>query len=43
MMVLQFRYFIILHDSSEGFMSYKHSKEETQTHLAKFKLKKEEN
>jgi len=41
--VLQFRYFIMLHDSSEKFMSHKHYKEGTQTHLAKFKLKKEEN
>jgi len=40
MIVLEFRYFIILHDSSEKFMSHKHYKEGTQTHLAKFKLKK---
>jgi hypothetical protein len=41
--VLQFRYFIIVHDSSEKFMSQNHYKEGTQTHLAKFELKKEEN
>jgi len=39
MIVLQLRYFIILHDSSEKFVSYKQG---TQTHLAKFKFKKEE-
>ena len=37
MIVLQFRYFIILHENSENFVSYKQGK---QTHLAKFKFKK---
>ena len=40
MIVLQFRYFIILHDRSENFMSHKHYKEGAQTHLAKFQFKK---
>jgi len=41
--VLQFGYFITVHDSSENFMSRKHYKDGTQTRLAKFELRKEEN